>query len=66
MGWLLKRSHLFLLQPFAGCIFNATDGFFMEKIVDSACNFAILVYSMCVAPKGSRGIRLWLTMEVRL
>ena len=38
----------------------------MEKIVDSACNFAILVYSMCVAPKGSRGIRIWLTMEVRL
>lgn len=59
-----EKEPPFLLQPFARCILNVADGFFVEKIVDSACNFAILVYSMCVAPKGSRGI--WLTMEVRL
>ena len=65
MGWLLKRSHFFD-SAVCGKALNVADGFFVEKIVDSACNFAILVYSMCVAPKRSRGIRLWLTMEVRL
>lgn len=48
-----EKEPPFLLQPFVGCILNATDGFFVEKIVDSACNFAILVYSMCADRKGA-------------
>ena len=38
----------------------------LEFFAVLACKIRKTVYSMCVAPKGSRGIRLWLTMEVRL